>query len=120
MTASPAASIAFDQLVERLLDQVLDVREAEREQFIFQACGDDQILREAVLAQLLACELVVRDEDFLRGTAAELASQLIEQVEAESAPEAPLESVAAALTGRYEFIKELGRGGSAIVYLARD
>jgi serine/threonine protein kinase len=121
MTASPGTmSAAFEQQVLRLVGRALEIADDEREAFVVIACGDDTALQEAVRAQLRACELVQRDEDFLHGSAAEVVADVISQVEAESAKEPSLESVAAALTGRYRFIRELGRGGSAVVYLARD
>jgi hypothetical protein len=105
----------------QLVGAVLDLPEAERESFLVaQSGGDAPLLEEA--RRLLAACLHVSDGDFLTSGVEALAAPLVRAVGAEEAgaEQAMVSGVAAALTGRYEFVREIGSGGSATVHLARD
>jgi serine/threonine-protein kinase len=62
------------------------------------------------------------DDRFLVDSAAVFADPIIRAVEEEEEEdsEEPLKRVSALLEGQYKFGREIGRGGNAIVYLARD
>jgi tetratricopeptide (TPR) repeat protein len=90
-------------------------------------------LRVEVEAQLRACERVAESNDFLGRPAAAFAAALLarpaagEAAAARGDRTAPLDPAAltlaalrTALAGRYVVERELGRGGTATVYLARD
>ena len=91
-----------------LIDQVLDSHPAERAALIAALTGGDPA-RAAALARLVAdCE---REAPLLDRPAAERFDELA----AEPGPLLP-----ELLAGRYQVGRELGRGGMACVYLARD
>ena len=91
-----------------LLDQVLDAAPERRGALIAELAGGDPA-RAALLAQLVAeCE---RDAPLLDRSAAER----FDSLGAEPGPLLP-----EVLAGRYQVGRELGRGGMACVYLARD
>jgi TolB-like protein len=94
---------AVDAVVRGALALPPDARAA----FVAEACGGDASLRREV-EELLA----VRTGDFLARPAA--------AVFADAAGEAMRARLSAALGGRYAVERELGRGGMATVYLARD
>lgn len=90
--------------LERLFDGALDLSEAERAAFLAQACPDDASLREEV-ARMLAAH---RDPGGILD-------------KPPLAPPEPLrERVERALEDRYAIESELGAGGMATVFLARE
>jgi serine/threonine-protein kinase len=94
------------QTVKELVTEALARAPGERAGYLDQACGPDAELRREV-ESLLASGATT---DFLESPAAPVAS----------ASANPLERLRAGLAGRYELERELGRGGMATVYLARD
>jgi serine/threonine-protein kinase len=95
--------------------------ECERAAFIGQACTD-QDLRAQVEQLLSGCEQADAVEGFLREPASLFAASLLgyaDELHHDAPNDAPAE-LQAALAGRYTIERELGRGGMATVYLARD
>ncbi|HEX6643175.1 MAG TPA: protein kinase [Gemmatimonadales bacterium] len=94
--------------VAPLLDQVLDAAPEARNALIAQLAGDDPA-RAAMLAHLVAeC---ARETPLLDRPAAERFDGLSAE---------PAQLLPGTLAGRYEIGREIGRGGMACVYLARD
>ena len=97
--------------IERLLDQVLDSGPGERAQLLARIRSDDPEMG-AEVDRLL--DAIATAEDFLQDPAPSFATPLIDRIfnQAGLAPGSRL--------GTYEIVSELGRGGTATVYLARD
>src|SRR5436305_8827180 len=91
------------QDVQRLVDGALDLAPAARATFLDQACGADGTLRSEAARLLDACERAASGDGLFGATAATLAA-----------------GVGHSFADRYAVERELGRGGMAIVYLARD
>src|SRR5258706_4641953 len=96
------------QTLAPLLDRALDREPAERRAMLDEECDGDEELRAELERLLSACE---RGDATLDRRAPERFPALFE-VESEQ----PLPS----LDDRYAIQRELGRGGMATVYLARD
>ena len=92
-----------------LLDAALDAPPEERSSFIAALChGDEE--KAAVLRRLVEeCE---QGDQLLDGTATDRFAWLLDE---EAPPEFP-----SMLAGRYRVEREIGRGGMAVVFLARD
>jgi hypothetical protein len=98
------------RVVEAVLRGALSLEPVQRDAFVAQACGGDEALRREVASLLAAHD---RTSEFLDHPAAELL--------AEGGGAASLtERLAKALALRYRIEREVGRGGMATVYLARD
>jgi eukaryotic-like serine/threonine-protein kinase len=97
--------------IERRLDQVLDSGPGERAQLLARIRSDDADIG-AKVERLL--DAITTAEDFLQEPAPTFAAPLIDTIFNQSglAPGSRL--------GAYEIVRELGRGGTATVYLARD
>jgi serine/threonine protein kinase len=97
--------------VNAVLHGALSCEPAHRDAFVEQACaGDEELRRE--LASLLAAH-DRGDDKFLERPA-------LERLDAHRDPSPLAERLAKALAGRYEIEREVGRGGTATVHLARD
>jgi serine/threonine protein kinase len=101
-----------------IVDAALELPPEERAQYLDRVCATGDLRAEVELL-LRACE---KSSGFLDGAASAFAAPLFaddssprEQDEAES-----LERLRDVLAQRYAIERELGRGGMAIVYLARD
>jgi predicted Ser/Thr protein kinase/tetratricopeptide (TPR) repeat protein len=97
------------QRIEELLDAALDAGPARRAAFLDESCGGDETLR-AELERLLQAHHIA--DGFLDRPAHELAGPLLLDLPA-FGPMAP-----GARVGAYRVVRELGRGGMAVVYLA--
>jgi TolB-like protein/tetratricopeptide (TPR) repeat protein/tRNA A-37 threonylcarbamoyl transferase component Bud32 len=112
--------------VQRLLDGALDLPPDQRTAFLERSCADDATLLEEATRLLRSCERAEQTDDFLTGSAAAFAAPLVaEAATDDAAREAERRAVLAsaletASSGRYIVERELGRGGMATVYLARD
>jgi serine/threonine-protein kinase len=116
------------RVVDSVVQAALERAPAERAGFLARACGSDAALRHEVESLLAA----VVDDDFLERAAPGLpafdpgGSGPTGYAGRDATggiagpPGAPPAAFAAALAGRYVIERELGRGGMATVYLARD
>jgi TolB-like protein/Tfp pilus assembly protein PilF len=111
--------------IQRLVDAALDLSTGERPAFLVQACEGDAALYESAARLLDACERAEAGGP-LAGRAAELAEPILTELAAYDAARgaerrgAVEATLRAALADRYTITRELGRGGMATVYLARD
>jgi serine/threonine-protein kinase len=96
---------------DRILDEAVDLPPSERLAFIRERCGEDLELRELVERLLARCD---NDDDELTPGGA-LAGALAGALELDLERDTRLEG---SRVGRYRVLRELGRGGMAMVYLA--
>jgi serine/threonine-protein kinase len=127
--------------VRAITESALTRSPESRAEFLQRACGGDALLRVEVEAQLRACERAAQSADFLAEPAAVFAAPLITSAiagegDSDTRPRMDLSrgtsptavqrreeqeaALRAALAGQYGVERELGRGGAATVYLARD
>ena len=97
--------------IEALLDQTLELSAGDRAAFLARACSGDSELRVQVERLVQAAET---SGGFLAEAAATFAAPLLSRL-ADDATPSP-----GARLGTYEVVRQLGRGGMAMVYLARD
>jgi serine/threonine-protein kinase len=99
--------------VDELLAEMLALSVSEQDSFLEQACGDDLDLAQDVRR---AMQAGTADDEFLQprgGLEAPLWSQLLTDLSAEQAARGGDQ------VGPYRIIREIGRGGMGIVYLAQ-
>src|SRR5688572_1453067 len=98
---------------ECILAEALEQSARERTAFVEQACGDDGVLRERVMALLRGYD----------GAGAELEASPVasaaEIVRAQDAS-APREYAAGTRIGRYKLRERLGEGGCGVVFMAEQ
>jgi serine/threonine-protein kinase len=102
------------RIVEEVLHAALACEPAQRDAVVAAACGSDASLRVEVESLLAAHDRAAHD-DFLGRPAAEALGAA-----AAPAASSQTERLAKALEGHYVIERELGHGGMATVYLARD
>jgi hypothetical protein len=107
----PSVTEDLWQKADELLDEALDLPPGQRSPFLDRACGENRQLRGLVERLISAAE--IDDPEFKSGGA--LQGPLGDLVRTELAEE---ESLAGTMVGRYRIVRELGRGGMAVVYLA--
>ena len=100
----------------RAVAEALDLPRSERAKWLATRLPDETARAEAEKL-LLACERA-ESSPVLGMPAAELAAPLL--AETDERERSDTAALAAALAGRYTVERELGRGGQATVYLARD
>lgn len=101
----------WDQ-ADRLFDEALDLPAGERASFLDRACGEDAELRALVDRLLASAENEPSDLEPGGALHGPLWSELQGDLAREDEPGA------GTLVGRYRIVRELGRGGMAVVYLA--
>ena len=124
----PGASADRWPRVRELVDAALALSPDTRPEFIDRACGTDDILRSEVSAQVDACERAAQSASFLDKPASAFAAVLLGETNApwtvgggdSSSGDEVVARLRSSLSGRYDVERELGRGGMATVYLARD
>jgi tRNA A-37 threonylcarbamoyl transferase component Bud32 len=99
--------------IDRVLDRALDLPPAARAAFLTTACGADAALRAEVERLLRAKD---QAGDFLEEPLPIVWPTLVSAARSAS----PLTAPGALFAERYTIERELGRGGMATVYLARD
>ena len=100
--------------VRAAAEAALELAPEHRREFLDRACGADAALRAEVEAQMDACVRAAGSAAFLAEPAVARVNPLFSEGEGVEA------ALRTALTGRYDVERELGRGGMATVYLARD
>ncbi|MEP7383153.1 MAG: protein kinase [Gemmatimonadota bacterium] len=123
MTADDTTGdVRGEREVLQLIDEALLLPTAERDAFLHARCGADAHYLGRARVLLAACQQAGGDEGFLAQRAADLAEPLVRAGAAREARESigAIPLVARALAGRYELLLEIGRGGNAVVHLARD
>ena len=95
--------------VKEIFEAALGRAPEERSAFLSQACGGDDLLCSEVKSLLSSYE---QEKSFLETPAAALAAQSL--VKEESA------ALVGQQLGHYQIVREIGRGGMGVVYLAQD
>lgn len=95
---------------------------AQQAAFLAQACGDDATLLRATSALLARINADAAHDGFLAEPAIAFAEPLVRAVDVtdERVRTAAAAAVRRALAGRFDVGEEVGRGGCAVVYRARD
>jgi serine/threonine protein kinase/Flp pilus assembly protein TadD len=109
--AGPPLALTADRWarLEPLLDAALALTPSNRAAFLAHACGADDATRGELEAMLVDCD---RGAPLLDGPAADRFASLSTDVD--------IAALGATLADRYTLEREIGRGGMAVVYLARD
>lgn len=105
--------------VKRALVEAVELPAADRAAFLDATCSADPVLRATVERLLRAHERASKSGSMFDEPLAELAASLIAEVD-DRERDAPAAALQSHLAGHYTIERELGRGGMATVYLARD
>src|SRR5918996_652365 len=97
------------QRIKEIFQSAQELGATERLDFLNEACGDDEAMREEVEALLTAD---TGNDDFLSSPAYEFAAGMLADEVSEFSPGQKL--------GRYEILCLLGAGGMGQIYLAHD
>jgi eukaryotic-like serine/threonine-protein kinase len=103
--------------VEDLYHRAMELDESRRSEFLEDSCGDDQALRREV-ESLLAHEKAA--EHFIESPALEVMGKLVAQepgITVSEFPDSGTTKCGPKRVGAYRIIREIGRGGMAVVYL---
>jgi tetratricopeptide (TPR) repeat protein len=103
--------------VKQAVTDALEFPEPERAAFLVRTCPDAAVHAEAERL-LRACERASSMDSLLDVPVAQFAASLVAEVDARERVD--VAALQAELAGRYTIERELGRGGMATVYLARD
>ena len=112
--------------LQRVLDGALDLPETDRIAYLERACGDDGRLLAAATRLLRSCERAEAAAGFLAGSAVAFATPFVAELATEEAAREAdrharfAHALHTTSDGRYTIEHELGRGGMATVYAARD
>ncbi len=123
---SPALSAERWREVQRVVDGALDRPPHERHAYLAEACAADASLRTDAAQLLTACERAERASGLFGEQAIAFAAPLLADLAAEDIAGADerratlADALRSALATRYAIEGELGHGGMATVFLARD
>lgn len=108
--------------IRELTESALDLRGELRERFLDARCAGKPDLRRHIEAQIAACAEVEAQRHFLETPAVALMAHLLSDQSAVigSQPVIIEEQLRHGLAARYAVEREVGRGGTATVFLARD
>ena len=114
------------RVIQSIVDGALDRPPAERTAYLSQACGSDAALYASAARLLDACDRAARLDTVFGAPAADFAAPMLAELAEREAPRTPAQradladALRSALSPHYAVERELGRGGMATVYLARD
>ena len=100
--------------ISALFDEIVELPEADRAAALDGACADDTALREEIAALLRFDAVPERDAETLLDAPVRVAAEWVDQQN----PDAGRPDIAGRSIGRWRLLRELGRGGMGVVYLA--